>query len=344
MTISVIIPVYKVQKYIRRCLESVISQKCDRFFIECLIIDDCSPDDSMTIVNDVISSYQGNSIIFKLLRHQENRGLSEARNTGIKAATGDFIYFIDSDDHIMENTFKSFVSQFVRYPTVDVVVGNSFGVENSFLSNTAVIPNHTTSRYIDDKRKIFEMVLRRQIDRHAWNKLVRRSLFIDNDLYFDAGLLYEDVTWSYKLYSTASSVLIVPGLTYMYEYNPSSIVHTSSERSNRMVWSFTFISDKILKTPPVINGKKSFFTAHHLFVHYWLLQAIDLYERYGAEQDTVRKLNSVKRALLKDAICHVRPFMALFFLIMFFPFTILLRSRLFRSNLDRINRVVYKLS
>lgn len=344
MTISVIIPVYKVQKYIRRCLESVISQKCDRFFIECLIIDDCSPDDSMTIVNDVISSYQGNSIIFKLLRHQENKGLSEARNTGIKAATGDFLFFIDSDDHIMENTFKSFVSQFVRYPTVDVVVGNSFGVENSFLSNTAVIPNHTTSRYIDDKRKIFEMVLRRQIDRHAWNKLVRRSLFIDNDLYFDAGLLYEDVTWSYKLYSSVSSVLIVPGLTYMYEYNPSSIVHTSSERSNRMVWSFTFISDKILKNPPVINGKKTFFTAHHLFVHYWLLQAIDLYEKYGAEQDTVRKLNSVKRALLKDAVCHVRPFMALFFLIMFFPFTLLLRSRFFRSNLDRINRVIYKLS
>ena len=344
MPISVIIPVYKVQKYIRRCLESVISQKCDRFFIECLIIDDCSPDDSMTIVNDVISSYQGNSIIFKLLRHQENRGLSEARNTGIKAATGDFIYFIDSDDHIMENTFKSFVSQFVRYPTVDVVVGNSFGVENSFLSNTLVIPNHITSRYIDDKRKIVEMVLRRQIDRHAWNKLVRRSLFIDNDLYFDAGLLYEDVTWSYKLYSSVSSVLIVPGLTYMYEYNPSSIVHTSSERSNRMVWSFTFISDKILKNPPVINGKKTFFTAHHLFVHYWLLQAIDLYEKYGAEQDTVRKLNSVKRALLKDAVCHVRPFMALFFLIMFFPFILLLRSRLFRSNIDKINRIVYLLS
>ncbi len=344
MTISVIIPVYKVQKYIRRCLESVISQKCDRFFIECLIIDDCSPDDSMTIVNDVISSYQGNSIIFKLLRHQENKGLSEARNTGIKAATGDFLFFIDSDDHIMENTFKSFVSQFVRYPTVDVVVGNSFGVENSFLSNTAVIPNHTTSRYIDDKRKIFEMVLRRQIDRHAWNKLVRRSLFIDNDLYFDAGLLYEDVTWSYKLYSSVSSVLIVPGLTYMYEYNPSSIVHTSSERSNRMVWSFTFISDKILKNPPVINGKKTFFTAHHLFVHYWLLHAIDLYMKFGAEQDIVRKINNVKRTLLKDAVCHVRPFLALYFLIMFFPFVLLMKSRFFRSNLDRISKIVYKLS
>ena len=67
MTISVIIPVYKVQKYVRRCLESVIAQECDRFSIECLIIDDCSPDDSMTIVDDVVSNYQGTSIVFKIL-------------------------------------------------------------------------------------------------------------------------------------------------------------------------------------------------------------------------------------------------------------------------------------
>ena len=122
MTISVIIPIYKVQEYVRRCLESVIAQECDRFSIECLIINDCTPDDSMTIVHDVISSYQGNSIEFKVIHHQKNMGLSVARNTGIKAATGDFIYFIDSDDHIMENTFKSFVSKFVSYPFVDVIV------------------------------------------------------------------------------------------------------------------------------------------------------------------------------------------------------------------------------
>lgn len=344
MTISVIIPIYKVQEYVRRCLESVIAQECDRFSIECLIINDCTPDDSMTIVHDVISSYQGNSIEFKVIHHQKNMGLSVARNTGIKAATGDFIYFIDSDDHIMENTFKSFVSKFVSYPFVDVIVGNSLWVEENYLSNSFVNPKVHASNYIDDKRKIIEMVLRRQIDRHAWNKLVRRSLFVDNDLFFDAGLLYEDVTWTYKLYSCASSVLIVPGLTYMYEYNPSSIVHTPAERSNRMVWSFTFISDKILKDPPVIDGKKVFFTAHHLFVHYWLLHAIDLYERFGAEQDTVQKLKSVKRTLLKDAVCHVRPFMVLLFLIMYPPFSLLIKSRFFRSNLDRISRIVYKLS
>jgi len=344
MTISVIIPVYKVEKYIRRCLESVISQICDKFSIECLIIDDSTPDESMTIVQDVINGYQGTSITFKVIHHEKNMGLSMARNTGIKAATGDFIYFIDSDDQIMENTFKNFVSYFVNYPSVDVIVGNSWWVEDRYLSSDMVNPNLSASTFVDDKHKIIEMMLTRRIDRHAWNKLVRRSLFIENDLFFDAGLLYEDVTWTYKLYCCASSVLVVPGLTYMYEYNPSSIIHTPGERSNQMVWSFVFISDIVLKNPPVINGKRILFTAHHLFVFYWFLQALDLYEKYGAKQDTVRKMSSVKKTLMKDAVCHLRPFMALYFLIMFPPFNMLMKSRLFRSNLDRISRVVKKLS
>lgn len=344
MTISVIIPIYNVQKYVRRCLESVIAQECEKFDIECLIIDDCSPDDSMTIVNEVINSYQGSSITFKTIRHEQNMGLSMARNTGIKAATGDFIYFIDSDDHIMENTFKSFVSQFVSYPFVDVIVGNSLGIEDNYLSNTWAPSFVSSLSYIDDKRKLIEMVLRRKIDRHAWNKLVKRSLFVENDLFFDAGLLYEDVTWSYKLYSCASSVLIVPGLTYLYEYNPSSIVHTHADRASKMVWSFTFICDKVLKNCPVVNGKQVLFSAHRLFVFHWFLQAMTLNEKFGADQETVKTLKSIKRTLMKDAICHFRPFMALYFLIMFTPFNSLLKSRMFRSNLDRINKIVYKLS
>ena len=104
MTISIIIPVYKVEKYIRRCLESVIDQESNNFKIECLIIDDCSPDESMSIVSDIIDNYNGSAITFKIFRHEENMGLSAARNTGIKASTGDYLFFIDSDDHILENT------------------------------------------------------------------------------------------------------------------------------------------------------------------------------------------------------------------------------------------------
>ena len=105
-----------------------------------------------------------------------------------------------------------------------------------------------------------------------------------------------------------------------------------------------FISDTILKNPPIVNGKTVLFAAHRLFVNYWFLRAMDLYDRFGTDKETIRKMKSVKRTLLKDAICHMRPFMALYFLIMFNPFSMLMKTHLLRSNLDRINRIVYKLS
>ena len=222
MKISVIIPVYNVEKYIRRCLLSVKDQKCKDFNIECLIVDDCSPDGSMTIVRDLIEKNDDKSITFKIISHEKNKGLSEARNSGIKASTGDYLYFIDSDDDILENTFARYYSYLQEYSFVDVIMGNSLEMECNLLTNSSV----TNVSLISDKQTIIYNLLCRKIDRHAWNKLIRRSFIVDNNLFFDTGLLYEDVTWTYRLFTTVSSVLIVPELTYMYEYNPSSIVHT----------------------------------------------------------------------------------------------------------------------
>ena len=344
MTISVIIPVYNVEKYIRRCLESVIDQESDGFNIECLIVDDCSPDGSMMIVNDIINNYQGTVITFKIIRHDVNKGLSAARNTGIKASTGDYLFFIDSDDHILENTLKKFIAYFDKYSYLDVILGNSLEIENYYLSNTPMTHNDNSLHFIDDKCEIMYSVLMRRIDRHAWNKLVRRSLIVDNDLYFDDGLLYEDVTWTYRLFSCVSSVLIAPELTYMYEYNTSSIVHTPAERSNQVVRSFVFISDYLFHHQPIIDGKPKFFVEHQLFVHHWMIIAIDLYEKYGAGSHTRAKLNMLKRKLLWNSVSHLRPFMMLYFLTMFKPFTWFLKLHVFRNNIDRINRIVNKLS
>ena len=342
MKISVIIPVYNVEKYIRRCLLSVKDQKCEDFNIECLIVDDCSPDGSMTIVRDLIEKNddKSKSITFTIISHEKNKGLSEARNSGIKASTGDYLYFIDSDDDILENTFARYYSYLHEYPFVDVIMGNSLEMECNLLTNSSV----TNVSLISDKQTIIYNLLCRKIDRHAWNKLIRRSFIVDNNLFFDTGLLYEDVTWTYRLFTTVSSVLIVPELTYMYEYNPSSIVHTHAKRSSKILWSFVFISDYIFNNPPKINGKKVFYTEHSLFVNHWLLYAIDNFMRYEAEKSIRIKLNSLKRKMFWSAVCHLRPALASYFLIMFKPLCWLLKVRVFRANIDRIIRVVYKLS
>lgn len=343
MTISAIIPVYNVEKYIRRCIMSVIDQKADNFNIECIIIDDCGTDNSMNIVYDIINNYQGITVVFRIVKHNVNKGLSEARNTGIKASTGDYIFFIDSDDAILENAFKLLLSYAKQYPSTYVIQGNSLGLEEKQLSNTSVLCNNNLC-LIDNKRMIISNLLQRQIDRHAWNKLICRSFVLDNDLYFDSGLLYEDVTWTYRLYSKVSSVLIVPELTYMYENNPSSIMHTHSERSNKVVWSFVCISDYLINHPPLIDGKNLFFTEHCLFVHHWMLKAIDINGQYGAESYTCFELKKLKRKLLWKAISHFRLFLALYFLTLFYPFSLLLKIRMYRTHLYQISRIVYKLS
>ena len=341
MTISVIIPVYKVEKFVRRCIESVIAQECTNFNIECLIVDDCSPDGSMSIVHDVIDSYKGTCISFHVIRHEKNMGLSAARNSGIAAAIGDYLFFIDSDDYIPEHAFTNLVSYLKDYPLVDVILGNSLCLEKNSYTNA---PFGDTPTFIEDKRKIFELVLNRLINRSAWSKLIRRSFVTDNDILFDVGLLYEDVTWTYKLYSCTSSILIIPELTYIYENNPTSIIHTPAERSNQLIWSFSFIVDSLLTYPPVIQGKEVFFVAHHLFASHWMLIALDLYDKYGANPDTTRYLCSVKRSLMKDAIYHLRPLMVLYFLVLFNPIHLLLKWKVFRTNLYRMNRIVYQFS
>ena len=128
--VSIIIPVYKVEAYIERCLTSVMCQTYHDSAIECIIVDDCSPDNSVTIARRLISSYHGN-IDFKIIRNDKNCGLSVARNNGMKYATGKYIFFLDSDDHIKEDCLKSLLSVIDIHPNAEVIMGNSMNMKDN---------------------------------------------------------------------------------------------------------------------------------------------------------------------------------------------------------------------
>ena len=341
MVVSVIIPVYKVEQYIQRCLESVIAQECDDFSIECILIDDCSPDHSMDVVEKLIKSYQGTGISFVILRHDVNKGLSAARNTGIKAAKGDFIYLIDSDDHIMEQTLKSMVSYYLKYPYVDMVMGNSLCIGVNYLTNTKVTNNSSSPFLLDDKVSMWRLLLTRSFDHHAWNKLIRRSFILEHDLFFDEGVIYEDIPWTYRVMSCLSSVLLVPGLMYLYEYNPSSIIHTTPQKAESMISSFTFICDYLQKNPPKDDSKNGLLIAHRIFLYHWMTVLLEAQCRFGTSKEVSRSISQIKKNMLIDAIKHGRVLLSLFFLTLFAPFTKLLKYRFYRSNLNRIEKAAY---
>ena len=120
--VSIIIPVYNVSDYIERCIRSVMEQTYQ--IIECILVDDCSPDDSITKAESLIRQY-GGSVEFVILRHDKNIGLSGARNTGINHSTGDYLYFLDSDDEITPICIESLMKVARENPTSDIVQGYS---------------------------------------------------------------------------------------------------------------------------------------------------------------------------------------------------------------------------
>ena len=123
--VSIIIPIYNVEKYVAECLNSVISQTYDHSKIECIIVNDCTTDDSMDIVYEIIKKYDG-GMSFIICRHEHNEGVSAARNTGIEVAKGNYIFFIDSDDYIYPNSLELLLNASKIYGYPDMVVGNFY--------------------------------------------------------------------------------------------------------------------------------------------------------------------------------------------------------------------------
>ena len=217
MKISIVIPVYNVEPYIEDCLKSVAEQtyKGD---IECIIVDDCTPDGSCAIIEHFINEYNG-SIDFKLLHHSVNRGLSAARNTGIDAATGDYIYFLDSDDEITPDCIELLAEPLIKI-AYNFVIGDYKGIGGNdeiaklLLGEGAIINNHNI-------RKQFFWG---QWYMMAWNKLCNLDFIRKEGLFFEEGLINEDNLWSFKVACTANSMYVIKKETYKYNVRSTSIM------------------------------------------------------------------------------------------------------------------------
>ena len=202
--LSIIIPIYNVEKYVAECLNSVISQTYDHSKIECIIVDDCTPDLSMVIVDEIIGKYNG-EIVFNIIRHEHNQGLSAARNTGIEAATGDYLYFIDSDDYIYPKSLELLLNASKEYNKPDVVVGNYY---DEFLKNDYIQINKIT-----ELKNINLMFIGKTTKLTSWNMLIRRTVFSETGLRFSVVRYFEDIIINYQLYLFIKKAILIPECT-----------------------------------------------------------------------------------------------------------------------------------
>jgi glycosyltransferase involved in cell wall biosynthesis len=327
--ISIIVPVYKVEKYISRCIESIISQDMDNVFMECLLIDDCSPDKSITIAKEKIKLYSGN-IIFRIITHEHNKGLSAARNTGINAAQGDFILFIDSDDYMKPNSISKMIEALEKNPKADSIIANYYDCKEEkvpFPIKEIEIATNT-----DDIMKFYYDI---KIKNAAWNKLVSREHILKHHIYFVEGLLNEDVLWSYRQYSTSNYIVIIPDVTYVYEFNPLSIVNTTSEKAEKNIESFLYISDKLLDEP-----YQGHYVDFILFTFNYIVKALYLMQTYKKTEIQKYKFRKVRTKILTKSLLNHRYIISIFFLLLFWPISLLLKLSFYRNIYDKQFKLV----
>ena len=197
--ISVIIPVYNVSDTIERCLQSVANQTIRSTPIECIIVDDCGNDDSITKVQHFIAAQSNSNISYRIVHHKNNRGLSAARNTGTSATSqqSTWIYYLDSDDEMTPDALQTLLEEGLN-GEFDMVCGNTITIPNSTaekwrdLRRKKRLPRPITSngkanRFFFDVRYVKDW-----IPVNAWNKLIRTSFIKNNHISFCEGLIHED--------------------------------------------------------------------------------------------------------------------------------------------------------
>lgn len=217
MGISIIVPIYNVEPYITDCLQSVMRQTYQEP-LECILVDDCGTDKSMAIVEELIAGYEG-PIEFRIIHHEHNRGLSAARNTGMDAATGEYMYFLDSDDWISDDCIEKLAKP-LQEREFDMVVGNYELVSEEVLpcpqlsEKEGAVFNDELCRSILS-RGIFVMVV---------NKLFRKKHLQDNGLAFEEGLIHEDELFTFVSAMCISSCYVLHQTTYFYRIRENSIM------------------------------------------------------------------------------------------------------------------------
>lgn len=230
--VSIIVPVYKVEKYLRRCLDSIAAQTYTNF--EAILVDDGSPDRC----GEICDEYAAKDTRFRVI-HQENRGVSAARNTGLDACMGSYVMFIDSDDYIAANMCEMLVKNAIQNKAQIVMCGFYFVYEGKQTSFSVCPPQavmsgkDATIQCLGPKSSVYSIVV--------WNKLYKRNLFEVEacKVRFPEGLIYEDEFVSYKLLYLAERVSMMKEPLYYYWQREGSIIHGSKHKK-------PFISEKII--------------------------------------------------------------------------------------------------
>ena len=232
MKLSIVTPAYNVEQYIGNCLDSIFKQQVEDNLLEVIVVNDGSKDGTEDIIKQYASQHPNLIYIY-----QENQGQSVARNTGLKRATGDLIWYVDSDDATTENSIKTIFSYFEKYPNADFLTFDRIHYD---LSDGTKAYHKSWGGRKAPKNTYEKRLNGREANKYLvasvpWFHIFKRKYLIDHNLFFSPGLLHEDDELQMRLYFYAKEVRYIPFAHYIYSaMRPGSLTtvnHTFTMKS-----------------------------------------------------------------------------------------------------------------
>ena len=258
--VSIGIPVYDVEPFIEKCILSIFNQTYHN--LEIVIVDDCGHDQSMKIIHNLQNNHNKGNLI-KIVKHTVNKGLGEARNTAINAATGKYIYFLDSDDYIEPETIDIMVQEAEEHQT-DAVISSARCVN---LETGEISPAFTNKSYkiVDGEDAFANIVcanLRWNVTVTSWNILFSRDFLNKNNLRFSVRTS-EDSLFLSDYYSCVKKAVLLPNITYNYVIRKGSLMGYEI-RDVIPVWQIRerFKGDKLMTERSKRLKTRSFYDVH----------------------------------------------------------------------------------
>ncbi len=217
--ISVIIPVYNVEMYLRECLDSILNQTFSDFEIIC--VNDGATDSSLQILNEYARTDKRITVV-----NQKNSGPSVSRNKGIQLAKGEYIAFIDSDDYLLNNDYLEKLYNACEKHGADIAVASIIRGNDRKSVNILKIDSEKIVSDYREKLRICDVPK----SNYVWNKLYKKSSWLNSGLRFPEGMLYEDIWLTHKILFYTGKLVAVPDIAYFYRKRQKSIVKTRSAK------------------------------------------------------------------------------------------------------------------
>lgn len=276
---SIVIPIYKVEKYMEECVESILAQTYKNF--EIILVDDGSPDNCPKICDDYVKKDKRISVI-----HKENGGLSSARNAGLNKASGEYVIFLDSDDYYSSKNALEILNEKIEESSPEAL----FFQRKKFIDGKSTFKVSTPYPENKGENLFFMLAKNDKMDASAPLKATKREYLLKHQLYFKEGIYSEDVEWFFRYARHLTSIVLINDIFYCYRLRAGSITHTKTKKNiDDLFFSIENYAEKI---------RDSEIAAREALLNYLAYQyaiILGLINEFLCDAERIEMLNACKK-------------------------------------------------